>query len=102
MTPPNNLQEILDKQANRLNKNGKIQTTIEEQLARWAEHCKELLNRPPPDATPEMNRADEELKINLNVPSKTEIKKKYLGTDGRTDRGKTVYPLQWSGGITSN
>jgi hypothetical protein len=27
-----------------------------------------------------MNRADEELKINLNVPSKTEIKKKYLGT----------------------
>jgi hypothetical protein len=49
-----------------------------------------------------MNRADEELKINLNVPSKTEIKKKYLGTDGRTDRGKTVYPLRWSGGITSN
>ena len=24
---------------------------------------------------------------------------KYLGTDGRTDRGKTVYPLRWSGGI---
>jgi hypothetical protein len=29
---------------------------------------------------------------------------KYLGTDGRTNRGKTVYPppppLQWSGSIT--
>ena len=34
----------------------------------------ELLNRPPPDATPEINRADEKLKINLNLPSKTEIK----------------------------
>ena len=64
-------------------KNEKILTTTEEQLARWAEHFKELLIKPSPDATPEMNRADEELKINLNVPSKTEIKKKYLGTDGQ-------------------
>ena len=24
---------------------------------------------------------------------------KYLGMDGRMDRGKTVYPLRWSGGI---
>ena len=71
MTPPKNLQEILDKQAK--DKNGKVLTTTEEQLARWAEHFKEL-NRPPPDVTPEINRADEELKINLNLPSKTEIK----------------------------
>jgi hypothetical protein len=28
----------------------------------------------PPDVTPEINRADEELKINLNLPSKLEIK----------------------------
>ena len=55
-------------------KNGKVLTTTEEQLARWAEHFKELLNRPPPDVTPEINRADEELKINLNLSSKTEIK----------------------------
>jgi hypothetical protein len=33
----------------------------------------ELLNTPPPDVTPEINRAEEELKINLNLPSKTEI-----------------------------
>ena len=55
-------------------KNGKALITTEEQLARWAEHFKELLNRPPPDVTPAINRADEELKINLNLPSKTEIK----------------------------
>ena len=68
------MQELLDKQANRLKKNGKVLTTTKEQLARWAEHIKELLNRPPPDVTPEINRTDEELKINLNLPSKTEIK----------------------------
>jgi hypothetical protein len=45
-----------------------------EHLARWAEHFKELLNRPPPDVTPKINRADEKLKLNLNLPSKTEIK----------------------------
>jgi hypothetical protein len=55
-------------------KHGKVLTTTEEQLARWAEHFKELLNRPPPDVAPAINRADEELKINLNLPSKTEIK----------------------------
>jgi hypothetical protein len=47
--------------------NGKVLTTTEEQLARWAEHFKEVLNRPPPDVTPEINRADGELKINLNL-----------------------------------
>ena len=51
------------------NKNGKVRITTEEQLARWAEHFKELQNRPPPDVIPEINRADEELKINLNLPS---------------------------------
>jgi hypothetical protein len=55
-------------------KNGKVLTTTEEQLARWTEHFKELLNRPPLDVTPEINRADEELKINLNLPSKLDIK----------------------------
>jgi hypothetical protein len=52
-------------------KNGKVLTTTEEQLSRWEEHFKGLLNRPPPDVTSEINRADEELKINLNLPSKT-------------------------------
>ena len=55
-------------------KYGKVITTTEEHLARWAEHFKELLNRSPPDVTPKINRADEKLKLNLNLPSKTEIK----------------------------
>ncbi|XP_055997139.1 uncharacterized protein LOC130047042 [Ostrea edulis] len=45
-----------------------------EQLARWAEHFKELLNRPPPDITPDINKAKDELKVNLHPPSKIEIK----------------------------
>jgi len=49
-----------------------------EQLARWAEHFKELLNRPPPDVTPEINRADEELKINLNLKNYTMHTKIYM------------------------
>ena len=67
MTPPKTCQQVNDK-------NGKVLTTTKEQLARWEEHYKELLSRSPPDVTPEINRADEELKINLNLPSKTEIK----------------------------
>jgi hypothetical protein len=55
-------------------KYGKVITTTGEQLARWAEHFKELLNRLPPDVTPKINRAGEKLKLNLNLPSKTEIK----------------------------
>jgi hypothetical protein len=62
MTPPKTCQQVNDK-------NGKVLTTTKEQLARWEEHYKELLSRSPPDVTPEINRADEELKINLNLPS---------------------------------
>ena len=56
------------------NKNGKVLTTTEEQLERWAEEFKELLNRPQPAVTPQINRADEEPKINLHLQSKSEIK----------------------------
>ena len=55
-------------------KNGIVLITTEEQLARWEEHLKELLNRPPHEVTPEINRAEDELKINLNLSSKPEIK----------------------------
>ncbi|CAG2234844.1 unnamed protein product [Mytilus edulis] len=55
-------------------KNGKVLTTFEEQIARWAKYFKELLNRPPPANTPVINKSDEELHINLNLPTKVEIK----------------------------
>nr|KAG5690470.1 hypothetical protein BaRGS_016470 [Batillaria attramentaria] len=52
-------------------KNGHPLTTTEEQLKRWAEHFRELLNRPIPETPP----AETELPINCDKPSKAEIRK---------------------------
>ena len=49
-------------------KKGNPLTTVEEQLKRWAEDFKELLNRPTPEDPPET-----ELPINCNKPTKAEI-----------------------------
>ena len=48
-------------------------TKEHEQRERWAEHFKELLNRPPPEITPDIPPADTPLNVNLNPPSRTEI-----------------------------
>ncbi|XP_078610787.1 uncharacterized protein LOC144881517 [Branchiostoma floridae x Branchiostoma japonicum] len=48
---------VKDKECNPL-------TTTEEQLRRWAEHFNELLNRPAPEAPPDIPPADSELPIN--------------------------------------
>ena len=56
-------------------KKGNPLTTVEEQLKRWAEHFKELLNRPTPEEPPEIPPAETELPINCNKPTKAEIKK---------------------------
>ena len=51
------------------------QTTTNEQLKRWAEHFRELLNRPTPDSPSDIPPAETELPISCDKPSKTEIKK---------------------------
>nr|KAG5703814.1 hypothetical protein BaRGS_031448 [Batillaria attramentaria] len=56
-------------------KNGHPLTTTEEQLKRWAEHFRELLNRPIPEAPPDIPPAETELPINCDKPSKAEIRK---------------------------
>ena len=56
-------------------KGGKLLTTTEEQLTRWSEHFKELLNRPRPESTPDIPPAEEELPMNCEAPSKAEIRK---------------------------
>ena len=56
-------------------KNGETITGEEDQRARWAEHFKETLNRPPPSAPPEIPPAAQLLDINTNPPTKTEIMK---------------------------
>ena len=56
-------------------KDGKPLTTVEEELKRWAEHFRELLNRPAPELLPDIPRAETELPISCKKPTKAEIKK---------------------------
>ena len=58
-----------------MDKNGNPLTTTNEQLKRWAEHFRELLNHPTPDSPPDIPPAETELPISCDKPSKTEIKK---------------------------
>ena len=56
-------------------KSGNPLTTTKEQLKRWAEHFRELLNSPAPDSPPDIPPAETELPISCDKPSKAEIKK---------------------------
>ena len=58
-----------------MDKNGNPLTTTNEQLKRWAEYFRELLNRSTPDSPPDIPPAGIELPISCDKPSKTEIKK---------------------------
>ena len=58
-----------------MDKNGNPLTTTNEQLKRWAEHFRELLNRPTLDSPPDIPPAETELPISCDKPSKTEIRK---------------------------
>lgn len=57
------------------NKNGEVITREEDQRARWAEHFRETLNRPPPPAPPDIPPAVQLFDINTNPPTKAEITK---------------------------
>ena len=54
-------------------KNGNPLNTKEEQSKRWAEHFKELLNRPAPDSMADIQPAAERLEIDCSTPSLEEI-----------------------------
>jgi hypothetical protein len=56
-------------------KNGNPLLTTEEQLKRWADNCRELLNRPTPETPPDIQPAEAELPISYDKPSKAEIRK---------------------------
>ncbi|KAK2193911.1 hypothetical protein NP493_6g07016 [Ridgeia piscesae] len=49
-------------------KNGNVLTSDEDQLKRWREHFEELLNRPPPQNSPDITPAEEVLQINCERP----------------------------------
>ena len=58
-----------------MDKNGNPLTTTKDQLKRWAEHFRELLNCPIPDSPPDIPSAETQLPISCDKPSNAEIKK---------------------------
>jgi uncharacterized membrane protein YukC len=55
-------------------KNGKIITSVQEQLERWKEHFIEVLNSEhPPNMNVEITQTCPELQISIRAPSKREI-----------------------------
>ena len=56
-------------------KEGKAISEQEEQIKRWAEYFKELLNRPQPDNPPEILPARRDLPILCDPPTKEEIRR---------------------------
>ena len=52
---------------------GRSITERKEQQKRWMEYFKELLNRPPPTNTPDIQPANEDLQIEEGAPNKEEI-----------------------------
>ena len=54
-------------------KNGRLLTTEDEQKARWAEHFKDVLNRPAPNEEAIITEAIRDLEIDINLPNRQEI-----------------------------
>ena len=75
-------------------KNGNQLTTTDEQLTRWAEHFRELLNRPSPETPPDIQPAEEDLDINCSRPSKSEIKKAIMSLKNGKAAGPDEIPAE--------
>ena len=56
-------------------KQGRLLTTEAEQEARWTEHFREVLNRPPPTAEADIQDAEVDLDIDTAPPEKAEIER---------------------------
>ena len=69
-------------------KQGRVLQSEEEQKKRWKDHFEELLNRPAPVETPDIEPAEEDLPIKCDVPNKEEIKKAI----GQLKNGKAAGP----------
>ena len=54
-------------------KQGRLHTTEAEQVARWAEHFSEVLNRTPPRIEVEVQDPDTDLDVSTASPEKEEI-----------------------------
>ena len=70
-----------------MDKNGNPLTTTKEQLERWAERFRELLNRPNPYSPPDILSEEAEMPISCVKPSKAEIKKTIMNHDSEKWEG---------------
>ncbi|KAJ8333838.1 hypothetical protein SKAU_G00411570 [Synaphobranchus kaupii] len=77
-----------------MDKNGNQLTTTEEQLKRWAEHFGELLNRPAPEAPPDIPPAETELQMNCDKLSKAEIRKAIMSLKNGKVAGPDEIPAE--------
>ena len=75
-------------------KEGNPLATTEHQLKQWAEHFKELLNRPAPETLPDIPPAETRLPINCDKPSKAEIKKAILTLKNGKAAGPDEIPAE--------
>ena len=75
-------------------KNGNPLTTTKEQLKRWVEHFRELLNRPTPDSPPDIPSAETELPISCDKPSKAEINKTIMSLRSGKAAGRDEMPAE--------
>nr|KAG5707958.1 hypothetical protein BaRGS_025096 [Batillaria attramentaria] len=75
-------------------KNGHPLTTTEEQLKRWAEQFRELLNCPIPETLPDIPQAETELPINCEKPAKAEIRKAIMTLRNGTAAGPDELPAE--------
>ena len=57
-----------------MDKNGRLLTNEQEQETRWTEHFNEVLNRPDPQRTADIQPAERDLEIETSPPTKAEIK----------------------------
>ena len=77
-----------------MDKNGNPLTTTNEQLKRWAEHFRELLNRPTPNSPPDIPPAETELPISCDKPSKAELKKAIMTVRSGKSAGPDEIPAE--------
>lgn len=81
-------------QAHIKNTQGTLLTTKEDQLKRWTEHFRVLLNRQSPQQTAEIPPATNMLEIKCNPPTKTEIKKAIKALRGGKAEGLDEIPAK--------
>ncbi|KAI8500370.1 hypothetical protein Bbelb_219360 [Branchiostoma belcheri] len=75
-------------------KDGKLLVAKEEQMERWKEHFKDILNRPPPLDPPEIEPHEEELQIRTGPPSKAEIRKAIASLKNGKAAGPDFIPAE--------